>query len=54
MVKFGRLFWHGKEKRHLFNLHDAVTLLTTLLVSEVKMAAQILRSKVSDVLQGFI
>ena len=35
-------------------LHDAVTPLTTLLVSEIKMAAQIPRSKVSDVLQGFL
>ena len=35
-------------------LHDAVTPLTTLLVSLINMAAQILRLKVSDVLQGFL
>ena len=35
-------------------LRDAVTQLTTLLVSEIKMAAQIPRSKFSDVLQGFL
>ena len=35
-------------------LHGAFTLLTTLLVSEIKMAAQIPWSKVSDVLQGFL
>ena len=28
-----------KEIGHLFNIHDAVTPLTTLLVSEIKMAA---------------
>ena len=35
-------------------LHDSVTPLTTLLVSEIKMAAQIPQSQVSDVLQGFL
>ena len=43
-----------KKKNTCLILHDAVTLLITLLVSEIKMAAQIHRSKVSDVLQGFI
>ena len=42
-----------KKKDTCLILHDAVTPLTTLLVSEIKMAAQILRSKVSDVLWGF-
>ena len=35
-------------------VHDAVTPLTTLLVSEIKMAAQTPPSKVSDALQGFL
>ena len=41
-----------KKKDTCLILHDAVTLLTTLLVSEIKMATQILRLKVSDVTQG--
>ena len=43
-----------KEKDTFLILYDAVTPLTTLLVSEIKMAAQILWLKVSDVLQGFL
>ena len=43
-----------KKKETCSILHDAVTPLTTLFVSEIKMAAQILQSKVSDVLLGFI
>ena len=43
-----------KKKDTCLILQDAVTPLTTLLVSEIKMAAQILRSKVSGVLQGFL
>ena len=43
-------FYPEKKKDTCLILHDAVTLLTTLLVSEIKMAAQIPRSKVSDVL----
>ena len=43
-----------KTKDTCLILHDAVTPLTALLVSEIKMAAQIPWSKVSDVLQGFI
>ena len=35
-------------------LHDTVTPLTTLLASEIKMAAQTPRPKVSDVLEGFL
>ena len=41
-----------KKKDTCLILHDTVTLLTTLLVSEIKMAAQILRLKVSDDMQG--
>ena len=43
-----------KKKDTCLILHDAVTPLTTLLASEIKKAAQIWRSKVSDVLQGFL
>ena len=43
-----------KKKDTCLILHDAVTLLTTLLVSEIKMATQIPRLKVSDVMQGFL
>ena len=43
-----------KKKDTCLILHDAVTPLTTLLISEIKMAAQIPRSKVSDILQGFL
>ena len=43
-----------KKKDTCLILHDVVTLLTTLLVSEIKMAAQMPRLKVSDVLQGFL
>ena len=39
-----------KKKDPCLILHDAITPLTTPLVSEIKMAAKILRSKVSDVL----
>ena len=42
-----------KKKDTCLMLHDAVKPLTTLLVSENNMAAQIPQSKVSDVLQGF-
>ena len=42
-----------KKKDTCVILHDVVTLLTTLLVSEIKMAAQILRSKVSCTCQPF-
>ena len=35
-------------------LHDAVTPLSTLPVSEIKMVAKIPRSKVSDVLQDIL
>ena len=57
---FGQLSWpkkkkiERKKKDTCLILHDAVTLLTTLLVSEIKMAAQIPRLKVSDVMQGFL
>ena len=44
-------FYPEEKKDTCLILHDAITPLTTLLVSEIKMAAQILRSKVSDVLQ---
>ena len=43
-----------KKKDTCVLLHDAVTPLTTLLVSEIRMAAQIPRSKVQDALQGFL
>ena len=43
-----------KKKDTCLILHDAVTLLTTLLASEIKMATQIPRLKVSDVMQGFL
>ena len=43
-----------KKKDTFLMLYDAVKLLTTLLVAEIKMAAQILWLKVSDVLQGFL
>ena len=43
-----------KKKDTCLILHDVVTLLTTLLVSEIKMAAQMPRLKVSDVLKGFL
>ena len=43
-----------KKKGNFLILYDAVTPLTTLLVSEIKMAAKILLLKVSDVLQGFL
>ena len=50
-VKFVNNFDPEKKKDTCLILHCAVTPLTTLLVSEIKMAAQILRSKVSVVLQ---
>ena len=43
-----------KKKDTCLILHDTLTPLTTLLVSKIKMAAQILRLKVSDFLQGFL
>ena len=43
-----------KKKDTCLISHDTVTLLTTLLVSEIKMATQIPRSKVLDVMQGFL
>ena len=46
-----------KKKDTCLILHDAVTPLTTLLVSEIKMAAQILGypdTAISDVFQGFL
>ena len=43
-----------KRKDTCVILHEALTPLTTLLVSEIKMASQISRSKVSHVLQGFL
>ena len=43
-----------KKKDTCLILHDAIPPLTTLLVSEIKMAAKIQRSKVSDVLQGIL
>ena len=47
-----------KKKDTCLILHDAITPLITLLVSEIKMAAQLAaqipRSKVSYVLQGFL
>ena len=42
-----------KKKDTCLILHNAVSPLTTLLVSEVKMAAQIPQSKVSDALKAF-
>ena len=48
------IFLGRKNEDTCLILHDIVTPLTTLLVSEIKMAAQILRSKVSDVLQGLL
>ena len=42
-----------KKKDTCLILHDVLTPLTTMLVFEIKMAAQIPRLKVSDVLQGF-
>ena len=46
------IFLGRKNKDTCLILHCIVTPLTTLLVSEIKMAAQIPRSKVSDVLQA--
>ena len=43
-----------KKKGTCLLLHDCLTPLTTLLASEIKMAAQMSRSKVSDVLQGLL
>ena len=43
-----------KNKDTCLILYDTVTPLTTLLVSEIKLAAQTPRPKVSDVLQGFL
>ena len=43
-----------KKKDTCLILHDPLTPLTTLYVSEIKMVAQISRSKVSDVFQGFL
>ena len=43
-----------KKKDTCLILHDPLTPLTTLYVSEIKMVAQISRSKLSDVLQGFL
>ena len=43
-----------KKKDTCLILHDVVTPLTKLLVSEIKMPAQMPRLKVSDVLQGFL
>ena len=43
-----------KKKDTCLTLHDVVTPLTKLLVSEIKMPAQMPRLKVSDVLQGFL
>ena len=42
-IKFVPLFWPGKKKDTCLILNDALTPLTTLLVSEIKMAAQIPR-----------
>ena len=59
-MKFVQYSWPGKKnierkkKDTCLILHDAVTPLTTVLVSEIKMAAQIPWLKVSDVLQGFL
>ena len=51
---FLRFAYPRVKKDPCLILHNVVTPLTTLLVSEIKMAAQIPGSKVSDVLQGFI
>ena len=49
-----RYFEPKTKKDTCLILHDTLKALTTLLISEIKMAAQIPRSKVSDVLQGFL
>ena len=54
IVKLSDYFDPEKKKDTCLTLHNVRTPLTTLLVSEIKMAAQIPRSKVSDVLQGFL
>ena len=41
-----------KKKDTCLILYDAITPVTSLLVSEIKMAAKVLQWKVSDVLQG--
>ena len=43
-----------KKKDTCLILHGAITPLTALFVSEIKMAAKIPWSKVSDVLQGIL
>ena len=43
-----------KKRDTCLMLHDAITPLTTPLVSEIKMAAKIPQSKVSDVLHGIL
>ena len=52
MLTWKRKRIERKKKNTCLILYDAITLLTTLLVSEIKMAAKVLQSKVSDVLQG--
>ena len=52
MLTWKRQQIERKKKDTCLILYDAFTLLTTLLVSEIKMAAKVLQSKVSDVLQG--
>ena len=54
MLTWKRKQIERKKKDTCLILHDAITPLTTLLVSELKMAAQIPPSKVSNVLQGFL
>ena len=43
-----------KDTCLMLPVHDAITPLTTPLVSEIKMAAKIPQSKVSDVLHGIL
>ena len=52
MLTWKRKQIERKKKDTCLILYDAITLLTTLLVSEIKMAAKVLQLKVSDVLQG--
>ena len=52
MLTWKRKQIERKKKDTCLILYDAIALLTTLLVSEIKMAAKVLQSKVSDVLQG--
>ena len=51
MLTWKRKQIERKKKDTCLILYDAITLLTTVLVSEIKMA-KVLQSKVSDVLQG--